>query len=830
LEELNSALHREVIVIDEHVVLLTESDVEQKVLMPLLTSEHYLGIPEVQVKTKQYLPPVDLDKAAGKMTGYVPDYSIWLHGLPVMIVEAKAPSVAAELGYREASLYARHLNQKYPAGINPCARIFATNGKTYLYGSWDAEPDIRLSLNDLLVGAAGLETLQSCCSGRVLDQIARELSRHLRSANIAIPYDLLGGQPVLNAKKPLNTFAADLSPILRRYFSSTPQENVHEIAEKAYVSSDEVTEYDRVLEALLKERLAFRQNNIVKPLEPRRHEELNVARAIMSFDHERPLTGQLQIVQGAVGVGKSLFARRYKDVLQPPEVAGRTRWAFIDFNTSTMADAKSAEQWVCAAFIEAFQAENPGLDLFSSAVQRGIFSRNIQRRRSIYEELERVSPEKVAAQRASDLAKWQDDPEELARGIATYVLGSRHEVLVAVMDNVDRLDLAGQLTAFNVALSFMAMTKCFVMLQMRDETYERFKEKPPLDTYRSGIVFHISPPRFIDVVKRRLELSLEYLIANAADVQRYTLESGVRIGYPKSALGVFLGQLYIELFERRHNISRILESLAGRDVRRALEMFVSVITSGHLSETSITSSVMGAGAIPIKEHNVLKILMRTDYRFASDRSGYIINVFGFDKEWERPDNFILVEALYYLTVNRKRQGQIGLEGYFTCRHVADVLQQYGYVPEDVLGALNYLLRKRLIGADHMGFSSVGADDSVHIQASGFMHLRVLPERLEYLYGILPTVPLADQALAHRVAEVLKKEDATGDVLASEKARTVRQFYRYLEAQYRILRARDVHGPTESSGATYALSKISACLEHFFAKGLAPPDGADILDL
>jgi hypothetical protein len=817
-------------VIDENVVLLTESDVEQKVLMPLLTSERYLGIPEVSVKTKQYLPPVDLDKAAGKMTGCFPDYSIWLHGLPVMIVEAKAPDVPAESGYREASLYARHLNHKYPTGINPCARILAANGQTILCGYWDAEPDMRLSLNDLLVGAAGLVTLQSRCSGPVLERIAQELSRRLRLPNITIPYDLLGGQAVLNAKKPLNTFAADLSPILRRYFSSTPQENVHEIAERAYVSQEEVTEYDRVLESLLKDRLAFRQDNIVRPLEPRRREEPNVARAIASFDRERPPTGQLQIVQGAVGVGKSLFARRYKDVLQSPEVAERTRWAFIDFNTSTMADTATAERWVCASFIEAFQAENPTVDLFSGTVQRGIFSRNIQKRRSVYEELERVSPEKAAAQRASDLAKWQDDSEELARGIAAYVLGSRHEVLVVVMDNVDRLDLAGQLTAFNVALSFMNLTKCFVILQMRDETYERFKEKPPLDTYRSGIVFHISPPRFIDVVKRRLELSLEYLTANAADVQRYSLESGFRIAYPKSALGTFLGQLYIELFERRHNISRILEALAGRDVRRALEMFVSVITSGHLSETSITSNVMSAGAIPVKEHNVLKILMRTDYRFASDRAGYIINVFNFEKEWERPDNFILIEALYYLTVNRKKQGQIGLEGYFTCRHVADALQQFGYVPEDTLGALNYLLRQRLIGADHMGSSSVRPDDAVHVQAAGFMHLRILPERLEYLYGTLPTVPVADKALAKQIAEVLNKENTAGDVGASEKARIVRQLYGYLAAQHRILRKCDFHSRTGSSGAAYALHKVSKCLQYFFTKGPASDDGPDVLDL
>lgn len=815
--------------IDDKIVLSTESDVEQKVVMPLLTDGQLLAIPSASVHTKQYLAPAALDKAAGKTSGYYPDYSVWLRGLPVMIVEAKAPDVAPEEGYREASLYARHLNQRFPPGINPCARILATNGKTLLFGFWDAAPDLTLSMANLRVGTAGLDSFQSLCSGQVLDQVAQMPSRRLRLATMVYPFDLLGGQAVLNAKRPLNTFAADLSPILRRYFSSTPQENIHEIAEKAYVSSNEVTEYDRVLESLLKDRLAFRQHAIVKPLEPRKHEESNVARAIASFDEQRPPQGQLQLIQGPVGAGKSLFARRYKDVLQSPEDAARTKWAFIDFNTSTMGDPASAERWVQESFIEAFQAENLSVDLFSGPVQRGVFSRNIQKRRSVYEELERVSPEKAAAQRAADLAKWQDEPKELAQGIATYILGGLHEVLVVVMDNVDRLDLAAQLTAFNVALSFMALTKCFVILQLRDETYERFKDRPPLDTYRSGITFHISPPRFIDVVKRRLELSLEYLTSHASDIQRYTLESGIRISYPKSALGYFLGQLYIELFERRHNISRVLEALAGHDVRRALEMFVSVITSGHLSESSITSSVMGAGAIPIKEHNVLKILMRTDYRFASDQSGYIINVFGFDKEWERPDNFIMIEALYFLTVRRKKKGQIGLEGYFTCRSIADALQRYGYVPEDVLGALNYLLRKSLITADHMNHSAVGFDDSVHILAAGFMHLRVLPERLEYLYGILPTVPFADQAVARKVAQVLERESNSGDVSATSKAWAVRELHHYLVTQETQLRQRDVHATSVESGTTYVLRKVSAALQYYYYKGGNPPEGPDLLD-
>jgi hypothetical protein len=122
------------------------------------------------------------------------------------------------------------------------------------------------------------------------------------------------------------------------------------------------------------------------------------------------------------------------------------------------------------------------------------------------------------------------------------------------MDNVDRLDLESQLAAFRLSLWFLDQSKTFIILQMRDETYERFKDKPPLDTYRSGVVFHITPPRFLDVVKRRLELSLEFLSRNTPEKLEYSLSSGIRITYPNSMLGQFLKSIYLELFDRKHNV------------------------------------------------------------------------------------------------------------------------------------------------------------------------------------------------------------------------------------------------------------------------------------
>lgn len=72
----------------DNLTLETESDVEQKVVMPLLLGHAYLDIPEKQIFSKQYLAPTVLDKAAGRESGYYPDYTAWMQGFPVLVVEA----------------------------------------------------------------------------------------------------------------------------------------------------------------------------------------------------------------------------------------------------------------------------------------------------------------------------------------------------------------------------------------------------------------------------------------------------------------------------------------------------------------------------------------------------------------------------------------------------------------------------------------------------------------------------------------------------------------------------------------------------------------------
>jgi hypothetical protein len=344
-------------------------------------------------------------------------------------------------------LYAAYLNQNYPTGINPAHFIFATNGVNFLFGYWDSRPVLGGPVSDLQPQTALLTQLQSSCGKNALQTHALKCLNQATAKRFQCPYSIAGGQSLLRATVKINQFAAPLAPLLQRYFSSSQESSIEEIVERAYVSSDEVTEYDKILEALLKERIALRSQSAVRMLHPERSGEEVLQKEIEDKtgpESEYRRIGHLQLIQGSVGAGKSLFMERYKRKLQPAESKARTKWATINFNNAPVS-LVGAETWLCKQFAQSFQLENPDIDFNSMQVMKGVFSRKIQSRKAIYAALEAASEEQAAVQRAQDLIAWLDNPEELARGLAEYVLGSKGQALVVVMDNVDRLNLQNQL-------------------------------------------------------------------------------------------------------------------------------------------------------------------------------------------------------------------------------------------------------------------------------------------------------------------------------------------------------------------------------------------------
>ena len=169
--------------------LHTESDVEQKLLWPLLTTgvPNGTGLVSADILTKLSIRRLEIGKGSSRKL-YYPDYMVVIAGLPVLVIEAKAPGESVEQALAEARLYATELNALFPSGINPCTRIVACNGAELLSAPVDtADHDIKLKHSDISVGSALYAQLIDKCRRAVLQKHADEIRARFRNPNTEGP-------------------------------------------------------------------------------------------------------------------------------------------------------------------------------------------------------------------------------------------------------------------------------------------------------------------------------------------------------------------------------------------------------------------------------------------------------------------------------------------------------------------------------------------------------------------------------------------------------------------------------------------------------------------
>jgi type I site-specific restriction endonuclease len=138
----------------------TESDVEQKFIFPLLTHPSFLAIPAKIILTKKSMGTLSFVEKTTLPRNYIPDYVVFFHGLPVCVVEAKAPDVPVQQAIAEARLYADTLNKQFPTRINPIEVVVGCNGREIAVGPVDTNDADVFSVSDIVIGSTKLEELK----------------------------------------------------------------------------------------------------------------------------------------------------------------------------------------------------------------------------------------------------------------------------------------------------------------------------------------------------------------------------------------------------------------------------------------------------------------------------------------------------------------------------------------------------------------------------------------------------------------------------------------------------------------------------------------------
>jgi hypothetical protein len=753
-----------------------EADVEGKMVWPLLISARPLGLGFnfSNIKAKPNIRALSIGKRENAKL-YYPDFVVMIAGLPVMIVEAKPPSDECDEGFREARLYAAELNASYPPGMNPVQVVICINGKKLLAGQWDcATSTVSLEHNNLDPADAGYAELTKLCSREILEPRALDLLKKGVPRPYRRPVNNLGGLFVRNEEIGHNSFGARVQLQYRHLFNpTTPAERAY-IAKHAYIPSkrrdDYVDPIDRLIRAAAPPSVSDARliENTGKPDE-----------FISSLDKGKELENHIILLVGGVGSGKTTFVDYLKEVKLSPEVSARVQWVHLNMNYAPLKD-NFAYEWVCNEIFSALAKTHPGVDFEDPDVLEKLFSVELNKYRKMTRKYYAEGTPEFIRGLVHEITELQRNLLASAKAMARYSCSERGKLLIVAFDNCDKRVRDEQLFMFQLAQWLQREFRCLIILPLRDVTYDHYRSVPPLDTALKDFVFRIEPPLFSKVLHRRLTLALEEMRKTHHEkVLSYKLPTGVTVEYPAEDLGVYLACILKSVFEYDRFVRRIIMGLAGRDMRRAMEIFLDFVSSGHITEDEIMKIRYSKGDYCLPLEVITRVLLRQNRRFYDGDASHVKNLFQCRPEDERPSHFIRVAILRWLSLKFKLPGPTRVSGYHRVKDLIGDLIVFGLTADQILREIVYLLKAKCVNAEHMGSENVADDDLVCIAPAGDVHLGLL-DNYSYIAACAEDAWITDSVLADRITSRIVRPDSYHPVIC---LRTAHDFTQYLFGQH-----------------------------------------------
>ena len=498
-------------------------------------------------------------------------------GYPLIVIEAKNPSETLDEGYREVRLYASELNALYGHGVAPAQFIIASNGVELWYGhSDDSRPIRKVACDSFGPYSSAIAELVGLMAWPRIQTIAEDLARTTQPPELFKPRRMLGGTGFQNEEVGINTFGATLTALVAPIFNpTTPQERA-DIARNAYVPSKRRERYvdpiDRVIRAA-RPPSEMRAAQLADSANP--DELISRLKTLRSLEHK------VLLLIGSVGSGKSTFIDHLVEVALPKELLDSTVWCRINMNAAPVSPDE-IYKWLRREVIEGCKASLPALDFDDLDTLQKVFGIEIQRFKKGVGRLYGTDEKVFDIKLAEYIDQLQQDQDTVANAHVRFACAQRGKLLMLVLDNCDKKTRDEQLLMFEAAQWLQKEFRCLVILPLRDETYDNHRNQPPLDTALKDLVFRIEPPLFQQVLTKRVQYALWTLEAEGSEKLSFELPNGFHVDYPKSDQAYYLTSMLSSLFEHDRFARRMIVGLSGRNMRRALEMFLEICSSAHI--------------------------------------------------------------------------------------------------------------------------------------------------------------------------------------------------------------------------------------------------------
>lgn len=509
-----------------------------------------------------------------------------------------------------------------------------------------------------------------------------------------------------NANMGKNEIAKFVSPIVRNVFDELIHDNLLEVLQECYITQRETSNYDGILGLNFHKLPYYSKKYNIEWFRESKNELFGFKTSYIKSQEllkdKRP-AGSLIVLLGGIGSGKTTFIHHFFKIHLKDQT--KLMYFFVDFSKS-----------------------EPKLEDVEPYIYESIISQIKNNSKFNFEK-------EVVGVNMDDVFPTHQQVVMLF-GLLTL---NKYNLTI-VLDNVDHHSYTTpsyQERVFEYAQRLSSELNATIILNLREESFFRTTKSGVLDSVRLSN-FHISPPPFERVVRRRIDYVISLL---NKDNQKINDILGIIVdSSQKKLLLMFYEALKASLRSTRYDGQRILRTvnnISGGNIRQALEYFSIFMTSGNTNvanifrvETAVPENALQEDHYQIPHHDILSSIIIGDNKFYHSNKSHILNLFQVLAP-SSISHFIHLKILNYLY--NKREWYIALEKGFV--RIDDLLynaDESGISRKAIMLSLTLLADHNLINFNNQRKDGLNDATYVKITSVGIFYHQELISNFTYI--------------------------------------------------------------------------------------------------
>jgi hypothetical protein len=598
-------------------------------------------------------------------------------------------------------------------------------GKARVFASMD---DIR----DHFVEFWNLLSYEAICAGSLDSEFGR-LTAASRKLDRVI-------DRLFNADLPLrrNRLNSQLQPLIRYIFEDIAGQDDPDLLQSCYVHTGSLyivaEDLNLVITDTIPKDSAFAGT---KPLKQASDDAGEFGEEVKVAVKERK--GELYLLLGGIGSGKTTFLKRYQTLIAAKFLDSNAFTFHLDFLKAPL-QTPEMEAFVWSTVLEIIRDHYANDDLERRKYIKSIFKDKLKNLEVTALRGVQRHTEKYEQAIGRYLLEWQQNLSEYVPNLLRLASVVNKKATVLFIDNVDQLDPQYQAQIFLLAQRVTRMAATISIIALREESYYAPSIQNAFTAYTSH-KFHIASPQFRPMIQNRIEYAIR-----ALEGQEEKITGAVRRGgsFDSKDICEFLRIVQYSVLVWSRKIARFIECICFGNMRAALQMFTTFLTSGATDVDKMLVICRHYGSYNVSFHEFLKSVMLQDRAYYKEDQSPIFNLFNCSSE-RNSSHFTALRVLSLLLTHRGETSPQG-KGY------ADLGRMVGFFAEtfdnvsDISVTLDRLVNKQLIEVNTRATHTVSGASHVRVTAAGWYYVRYLVRTFAYLDLVLQDTPLNDENL------------------------------------------------------------------------------------